>query len=485
MATKIGETPYVPAVNFFCFGLNHQTAPVELLEKLSLSSETFSRGLRMVLGGGCADCLFEEVILSTCNRFEIYWAKTATRGCRTITQQIADLTEEVRRLSDTVNADGHEPTGEPFYLYSDQEVFEHLFRVTCGLDSVVLGEYEIQGQTTAALAAAQSAGTAGPFLTELFQSALRAGKRGRAETSIGKNASSISSVAVQLASEVVEDLAGSRVTVLGAGETGELTLKALVHRGVTKIAVVNRSEDRAKEISARWGGRAYPLDALPELLPATDILITAANAPQPLVASTNVGEAMRDRGRSHPLVIIDIAVPRNVGEEVGGIANVHLFNLDKIKAAHMRNAHDRRAQVPHVERIITGEIASFRERVGELLMRPVLAGFWKRAESIREEVMERARRELPELRPHEWERLDGLARSLVKRLLQTPARRLRDEAGQEVAQSHAETIGYLFDILPDSGRYTPCRYADIDPAAGDTAENDPADREESSGGLRA
>ncbi|HUX14337.1 MAG TPA: glutamyl-tRNA reductase [Spirochaetia bacterium] len=480
MATRIGETPYVPAVNFFCFGLNHRTAPVELLERLSLSAETLTRGLRNALGGGCADCLFEEVVLSTCNRFEIYWAKTATRGCRTISQQVGDLAEEVARLSVAVNTDGHEPTVEPFYLYSDEDVFDHLFRVTCGLDSVVLGEHEIQGQSTAALASAQSAGTAGPFLTELFQSALRAGKRSRAETGIGKSASSIGSVAVQLASEVVENLAGSRVTVVGAGETGELALQALVHRGVRNIAVVNRSEDRAKAISARWGGKAYPLDALTSLLPATDILITAVSAPEPLLESSTVDEAMRGRAGSHPLVIIDIAVPRNVGDEVGGIPNVHLFNLDRIKATHARNQHGRNEQVPHVEKIITEEIGSFRERLGELLMRPVLAGFWKRAESIREEVMDRARKELPELQPHEWDRLDRLARSLVKRLLQTPARRLRDEAGKAVAQRHAETIGYLFDVLPDSGRYTRCRYADDD-----LSDGDPANREETSGGLRA
>lgn len=463
MAEPNPETGVLRRAKFFCVGISHKTARLELLEQLSLSAQALAERLRAALDDGCSDCSVEEVVLSTCNRLEIYWAKSESAGCGASRRQAERLRSEIAAID------------ESFYFHQDEDAAHHLFRVASGLESAVVGEYEIQGQTTSALAAAQEAGSAGPFLTELFQSALRCGKRARAETLIGRNASSMSSVAVQLAAAAVRDLPAARVTVVGAGETGELTLKALVHRGVRSINVVNRTRSRAQRVSDRWGGTPHTIAQLAGLLSRTDILIMAARTAGPIVDSSMVQTAMAGRAEALPLAIIDIGVPRNVAPEVSGVAGVHLYDVDAIKAAHLRNRRERLDEVPRVEAIVAEETGQFQERVGELLMRPLLAGFWKRAEAIREDVMSDARNLLPNLRAEEWDGIDRLARSLVKRLLQTPARRLRDEAGDESARSHAATIGYLFDIVPQAGQYKHCRHA----------EEEIELREEKTGGMRA
>jgi glutamyl-tRNA reductase len=463
MAESNHETGFLRSAKFYCVGVSHKTSGLDLLERLSLTAQAVADRLRSALDEGCADCRVEEVLLSTCNRLEIYWAKSESEGCGASRRQVERLRNAVAEI------DG------AFYLLQDEDAARHLFRVASGLESAVVGEYEIQGQTTSALAAAQEAGTAGPFLTELFQSALRCGKRARAETLIGRNASSMSSVAVQLASEAVADLPAARVTVVGAGETGELTLKALVHRGVRQINVVNRTRARAREISDRWGGKPHTIPQLAGLLAETDILITAARSSVPLVDRPMAQGAMTGRPEASRLAIIDIGVPRNVAPDVAEVEGVHLNDLEAIKAAHLRNRRERLDEVPRVEAIVDEEIGHLQEGIGELLMRPLLAGFWKRAEAIREDVMSDARGLLPNLRAEEWDGVERLARSLVRRLLQTPARRLRDEAGDETAREHAATIGYLFDIVPHAGQYRQCRHADEEIDL----------REEKAGGMRA
>ncbi|WP_455383246.1 glutamyl-tRNA reductase [Salinispira pacifica] len=463
MTSHHRDTEYLRAARYFCAGISHRSAPLELLEKCSLQAGELAGRLRSVLDGGCSDCSVEEVVLSTCNRLEFYWARSEADSCRSSERQMIRLRELVDELS--AGADG------AFYLYKDEEAAAHLFRVASGLDSAVLGEFEIQGQTTAALAAATDAGAAGPLLTELFQSALRSGKRARAETGIGRNASSVSSVAVQLASGIVPDLASAQVTIVGAGETGELTLKSLVHRGAARVAVVNRTRARAEALAARWGGSGHAMSELEELLARTDILITAARTTRPFLDPNMVRRSVVGRSKDAPLAIIDIGVPRNVDPAVAEVEEVHLFDVETIKSTHQKNRRRRQNEVPKVEAIIREELEQFRERVGELLMRPLLAGFWKRAESIREEVMDGARRQLSGLRSEEWDRIDAMARSLVKRLLQTPARRLRDEAGSSAAPGHAAAIGHLFDIVPEAGRYRQCRHAsDESPEEGNEDE---------------
>ncbi len=427
----------------YCVGLNHRTAPVELLERVSGSRDELITRTQNTLRDMLPGCRLETVALSTCNRFEIYWAYTPAPG---ESPQPSNL-DQVQAIATLLAGSlaGSNETTDSLYRYSGHAAWEHLFRVSSGLDSAVLGEYEIQGQVTAAFTAAREAKTVGPVLSELFESAIRCGKRARAQTAVGKNAASVSSVAVQLAGSVVGDLSCSCAVVIGAGQTGGLTLKALSRRGLREVHMVNRTLENAVRVAAQWGGCAHSFDSLAELTPRADIIITAATTPYPLITRQMIEPAMEGRG-NRPLVIIDIAVPRNVAPDVTDVPGVHLFDVDAIKNTVAENAREREQEIPRVERIISEEIDATIGRIGELLVRPVLAGLWQRAEDIRGDVLDNARKEMTGMPDDQWLQVERMARSLMKRLLHTPARRLRDEAGGEDAAGHAAAIEYLFDL---------------------------------------
>jgi glutamyl-tRNA reductase len=385
-------------------GLSHQSAPVELRERVAFADEELP-GLLRALGHG--------VVLSTCNRTEIYrWA-----------DRESDPEPAERFLAQRLGVPDPDLSTH-LYRLRDRAAVRHLFAVAAGLDSLVLGEAQILGQVRTALEAAEAAGTAGPVLSRIFQGALRAGRRARAQTFIGRHATSVSYAAVELARAHLGDLAECQALVVGAGEMGELTARTLARYGVGVVAVANRTFENAWALVGRVGGRAIGFEDLPAALREADIVITSTNAPGFVIDRPMVESALVSRG-GRPLFVIDIAVPRDVDPEVGSIPGVRLYNIDDLRAQCDHNRERRRREIARVEAIIDAEV----ERTMAWLVArpaiPAIVALRDRAEEAREQELAEAMAKLRHLSAEDRAVVDQLTRALVRRLLHEPMLRLK------------------------------------------------------------
>jgi len=422
-------------LHIHCIGLNHQTASVTLREQLAFTPTRLEISLaRLGCGnGGGFNQIRELVILSTCNRVEIY-ALTADPGF--------DSLEAF--LSETQNIPIQDFSSQ-IYRLSDELAVKHLLKVAAGLDSVVIGEPQILGQVADAYSSARRHGTTGKILSRLFQSAIHAGKRARTETSISHNPASISSVAVSLISEKVHQLGEAKIMVLGAGEMAELAVEALRKRGAGQITVVNRTKQRAQELAQRWDGQAEALEKLIELLPETDIVITSTGAPHTIIQASMVKKAI-SRRPDRPLILMDIAVPRDVDPQVGSIPGVHLYDMDTL-ADHLESSIARReAEIPQVKEILAQELTSFMEYVTTLNVVPIIVEMRKQADVIRQAELEKTIRRIPDLPEDTQERIDALTKSIVNKILHSPTARLREEANGPNAVDYADIARGLFGL---------------------------------------
>jgi glutamyl-tRNA reductase len=328
-------------MNLFCVGLSHHTANVETRERFAGRPETDC----VLRDSGCAEAL----VLSTCNRVEVY----AASPVRVPTETVA------RCLARAINQESREDA-LPFYRYEDDDCVKHLFRVAAGVDSMVVGETEILGQAKKAYEFARSSGAAGPFLHRLFQRAFRVAKQVRTHTEITRGSVSVGSVAVDLAQKIFGDLAGRKVLVLGAGETSERTARALASRGVADLRVSNRSTDRAEELARSVGGWAVPFHLWLKQCGEIDILITSTSSGTPLVSKQALEPVLRER-IDRPLFIIDIAVPRDVDPKINELGGVYLYDIDSLQAVAEQSLALRRQQIIAAEEIIGEHVADFRE----------------------------------------------------------------------------------------------------------------------------
>jgi glutamyl-tRNA reductase len=407
-----------------CLGLSHRTAPVELRERFG------------TLGLGAERCpeVLEHAVLSTCYRVELY-------------AFLVDGVDDARGALLDALADAHgverEELVDHLYVHAGGDVARHLSRVATGLDSLVLGEAEILGQVRDAYESAGAA--AGPALTLLFRTAISAGRRARSETAIGANPATASSMALALADGVLGDLRAQCALVVGAGRIGLQTLKAVTGRGVTDIAVANRTAEHATRAAERFGGSAYPLEDLEHALAWADLVVTATSAEEPVLRADLVRAAMTQRPE-RPLVIVDLAVPADVERTVADIDGVSLFDVDDLRAGLDGALAARLAEVPRVEAIVEEEVASFGRRYRELDIEPLLAALRLQAEGIREQEVERALRRLGETDPEIAAQLDHLSRTLVKKLLHEPTVRLRERAGDGDVDDVAAAIRELFGL---------------------------------------
>jgi glutamyl-tRNA reductase len=338
-------------MNLFCVGLSHHIANVETRERFA-SGAGAECTLRAV---GCAEAL----VLATCNRVEVYGASEK----RVSTDEIAQCLLQNGELSVRSHTEAL-----PFYRYEAEKCVQHLFRVASGLDSMVVGETEILGQTKKAYQSARTSGAVGPCLHRLFQRAFRVAKQVRTHTEITRGSVSVGSVAVDLAQKIFGDLANCRVLVLGAGETSERTARALVSRGVTDLRVSNRSNHRAHELAQRVGGRSVQFDGWEQQCCDVDILITSTSSEVPLVTPTNLGLMLANR-IDRPLFIIDIAVPRDVDPAVNAMEGVYLYDIDALRSVAEQSLAMRRQQIASAEAIIAEHVADFVQKVSNELMR--------------------------------------------------------------------------------------------------------------------
>jgi glutamyl-tRNA reductase len=394
-----------------CLGISYKAAPVALRERAALTEQQALRFVGALLE---EPEVHEAVAISTCNRTELYLVAgdpVAAEG--------AALTALARHA-------GIRPTELAELTYSPRncDAARQLFRVTAGLDSMILGEHEVQGQIKRAYEAALSAGTTGPLINRLFTAALHTGKRVRTETALAESHVSLSSVAVDLADSLLGELAGRHVVIIGAGETSELTAQALAARGVRTVFVANRHADRARSMAARFGGQVVGLEHLPAQLEAADIVLASTSSPHPIVGLDELALVMGERA-GRPLLLIDIAVPRDIEAACAELDGVTLRDIDDLQAVLARNLSSRAAEVPRAEAIIAEEIERFAGWLGQLDVRPTIAALRARGDQIVEQVLAENAGRWESTSSADLARIEAVARAISTRLLHEPMIRLK------------------------------------------------------------
>ena len=423
----------------FLATINQKTAPVAVRERFAFGADELPRvlaGMRQELGHG--------VIISTCNRTEMY---VDARRERDLPQRALDFLTEAKGLTDGVFDDR-------FHFYGEAEAVHHLFRVTAGIESQVLGEAEILGQVRSAFVAATDAQSTNAYLARLFHSAIRVGRRARSETAIGRHGLSVSAAAVALARKTLGDLSTRCVLVISAGEAGKLTAHALRDCGVARMLVVSRRLERAQELAAELAGEAMALDRLGEALGCSDMVITSSGSPSFVIGQEMVKEVMSRRDGT-PLLLIDIAVPRDVDPAVRELESVHLYDIDDLQSVAEANRRARQRESAAVELIVQDEAKRFLNWSRSLAVVPTISALRRDAERVRRAEVAKTLAHLSDLTDEEKQRIESLSEAIVKKILHRPISRLKSkDGGQEYVEAARELFG-------------------IDERAGPTGEADP------------
>lgn len=406
-------------------GFNHRTAPVELRERLAWRDHEVAGVVEDIVARGGSGA----VLLSTCNRVEFYVADPTAEALRRVWERAGE------RLGTAPQAYG--------YCKADREAVRHLFRVAAGLDSLVLGESQIQGQVRRALELSRP--RAGMVLERLFQLALRAGGRVRAETTLGSGAASVPSASVDLARKIFGALEGRRAMVLGTGEMAELALACLADEGVRCVLVAHRHVERAREMAERLGARAIGFDDAWPLFSEVDIVICSTAAPHAVVTRERVGEAVARR-HGRPLCLLDIAVPRDVAPDVGELEAVFLYDIDDLQGVVEWSLASREFEVGDAERIVAEEVGAFWEWYRGRRMVDAIRALREHLEAVRRAEVERALRKFRHLDPGDRERIEYLTKVLLNKFLHGPTTRLRHAAGNGREEAIAEAVRYLFGL---------------------------------------
>lgn len=413
-------------------GLNHRTAPVEVREKFTLSGTALEEAYASLNN---SEGIEASVILITCNRTEIY----ATT--RDIEKGTRDLERYLR------NQSGLECNELRRYLYQPNcyDAIYHLFRVSAGLDSMILGESQILGQVKDAYLQAVEASASDGVLNALFQKAIYVGKRVRTETDMDSYPLSISSAAVELARQVLGELQGKTVLVVGAGEMSELTTRYLMQNGVQSVIVSNRSYEKAQELATRFQGQAIRLDDLPEEISRTDIIISCTAASHQVIRADNCGNSLRAR-QGRRIMLIDIAVPRDIDPELSEIDGVYLYDIDDLQGAVDANYLERQRAAREAERIIGEEMEKFNQWLNSLYVVPVIAALKAQAEQIKQYELNKALNRMGTLSEHQQKVLGSMANSIVNQMLHPPIVTLKEMALSSQGHLYAETVKKLFDL---------------------------------------
>lgn len=412
-------------------GLNHKTAPVEVRERFAFDAD----GVK-----GCLESLEgvarERVVLSTCNRTEVYAVPLRPRHAAA----------EIRRFLHSARCPDLPASEVAPYLYAlhNEDAVNHLFAVASGIDSMILGEPQILGQVKEAYEVAADRGAVGPILSVLFQRALAVGKRGRTETAISRNAASVSHAAVELAGEIFGDISSRVVLVVGAGQMGELAARNLVDNGVKTILVANRTRERAEELAASFGGRVVGWESLGDALSSSDIVITSTGSPRPVFQPALVESAMRRR-EGRPLFFVDIAVPRDVDPAVGRLENVHLYDIDDLQSVVEANLREREKEVVKVQAIIEEEVRGFVSWLRCQDVIPTIVALRERLEQIRATELARHCSKL-KLSERDRNTIEALTQAIVNKVLHTPTVRLKAQANDGACGLYVDAVRELFDL---------------------------------------
>jgi len=391
-------------------GVNHSTTPIDIREKLAISSVHTADALYLL-----NRYVSQGVILSTCNRTEVY--SVTESGC-TYHPSI-DFLKAWANISNT-DLQPH------LYCYQDEAAVKHLFCVAAGLDSLIIGEFEILGQVKQSLEKAKRAGLVELPLRNLFQQALHVGRRVREKTGVSKNALSVSSVAVELAAKAIGNLTNCKALVIGSGEAGRLVAKALKERGIAQITTTSRSYKKASALAAALGGDAVGIDNLSQQLANCDIVISCTGAPHFILDRGTIENTLQIRANK-PLVVIDIAVPRDIEPEVRQISNVFLYDIDDFTYLSDLNRMQREAEIESAMEIIEAEVKRFIAWWQAIEVKPIISSLVEKAEDIRQRQLSMTLKKLRQLSPEEQERLDAMTKAIVQKILHDPIQCLKND----------------------------------------------------------
>jgi glutamyl-tRNA reductase len=417
-------------------GMSHKTAPLALRERIALPEGRAAHVLREIVRH---DEIHEAVAISTCNRTEVYLV-------------VGDAVEaESAALASMSRHASIRPTELLSAIYSlrDDDAVRHLFQVAAGLDSMIVGEAEVQGQVKRAYELALVEGVTGPLSNRLFRDALAAGKRARTETGISRSQTSVSSVAVELARATLGELEHRDVLVIGAGENGELTARALHERGVSTVFVANRRYDRAISLAERFGGTAVRFEDLPARLATADIVVSATSSPHQIVGREELAPLMEQRD-GRPLLMIDIAVPRDIDPAVRDLVGVTLYDMDDLQRQVAQNLGSREAEARRARTIVEEEVGRFADWRASLDVIPTIAALRERGDAIVEEVLRENHGRWVALADEDRERVAMLARAVVSRLLHEPTLRLKGASIDGESYVYVQAVRELFGLEPDS-----------------------------------
>jgi glutamyl-tRNA reductase len=425
-------------MSLLVLGINHHSAPVEVREKLAFSERDLPRALAAF---AALPSVREGALLSTCNRTEAY--AVAAEGAGPLEDAFADFLAGWHGLG-RHEFDGH------LYCYRTGAAAGHLFSVAAGLDSMILGEPDIQRQVRTALEAAQKAQTVGTVLNRLFQDALVTGKRARTETGIARGTFSVGAAAVELATQIFgESLSGHTVLVLGAGKMSEVTARHLQARGAPAILVANRTYEKAVALAAQFGGQARRFDDLAQLLTAADIVVCSTAAPHPIVSRALIQDVMRAR-RGRPLYLVDIAVPRDVEASVDSLQNVYLYNIDHLQQLVAGARQSRSGEVARAHEIVDGAVREFLRWERSLDVAPLVVAVRQKLDSARQTEMARLRARLPHLSDKDWRAVEAAMASLTNKIAHPTTVAIKAAPESPDGAASLEAIRRAFGVEEDS-----------------------------------
>ena len=417
-------------------GINHHTAPIDVREQLAVAERALPDALSSL---SSLPGVTEGALLSTCNRTEVY----AEADTGPLEDTLADWLAGRHGLS-RHHFDGH------LYFQRGTGVAEHLFSVASGLDSMILGEPDIQRQVKSAMEAAQAAGTVGTRLNKLFQDALETGKRTRTETGLARGTFSVGAAAVDLATQIFgESLAGYTVLVLGAGKMSEVTARHLQARGAPAVLVANRTYDKAVHLADRFGGRAEKFDEITRLLAQADIVVCSTSAPHPIVTRAMMQDVMRAR-RSRPLYLVDIAVPREVEASVDEMENVFLYNIDHLQELVAGARQTRAGEVTSAQAIVTQSVAEYARWERSLEVAPLVVAVRQKLDTVRQAEADRLRARLPDLSDKDWRTVEAALSSLTGKIAHPATVAIKAAGAGNDAPAALDTIRRAFGLEPEA-----------------------------------
>ena len=418
-------------MSFVVIGLNHATAPLEVLEQVTVAPDALDKALHDL---SMRPYVSEGVVLSTCNRTEVY----------ILAERFHGAFQDVRDFLSQISFVAPEALNDHLYTFYDDQAIEHLFRVSAGVDSAVLGEHEILGQIKRAWQAAQDQDCVGMSLNSIFRAAVEVGKRVRTETAISRSIASVSQAAIVMAQDQLGSLAGKHVLLVGAGEMGSGMALTLAGLDPASITVMSRTAATAEEIAHRIDAAVRPFDELAAALTECDVAFTSTAAPS-LVIDTNFVAPILP-ARSSDLLILDVAMPRDVASEVDDLDGVDLFDLDAIGAFVAKGLESRAGEVEHANQIIADEMVRHLSEVGKQSVSPLITSFRSRVETLRVDELARHDKRLADLTPEQRAAVDEATRAVLNKVMHEPTVRLKDSANSLRGERLAAALRELFDL---------------------------------------